>query len=463
MGQFIIKRLALLIPTIFFVMFVAFFLSKLVPGDTADSMLALQGVRPESSNAAQEYKKHYLKLGLDLPLFYISIVPDFYPDNVNAIINPTDRYLVQQLLRQKVPFEYIEAYIRLKKTAGDAIKKSLINADTVTIEKVGLILSKIDFATEIADIQSLWLQLIPFKNKVAIDFSAINSTTQDLSLQRAKGYVPTIRWHGQKNQFHQWAFALFHGQLGISIKDGQNIGPKILSALKWTLFLSILNLILSSIISIPSGLIAGYWQNGIFDKISGFLWLIFYSIPAFWLASILIVYCTSDRYGTWLHIFPTPGSWYLPEGQSFFSNLSQYSHQIVLPIICLVANDIAQLSRIVRNNVIEQKTKHYVLMASAKGVNHLRILTKHIFPNLLLPLITVIGSRISAGLSGALIIEVIFNIPGMGRLMFDSIYSADWNVVFGILLIVSLITIISMLLTDIFYAQANPKIKSATA
>lgn len=443
-------------------MIVAFFLSKLVPGDTADSMLALQGVRPESSNAVQEYKKQYLKLGLDLPLFYFSILPDFYPDNVNEIVNATDRYLVHQLLKQKVPYKYINEYLLLKEPTVDSIKKSLTNADSVTIEKVGLILSKIDFATDIVAIQSLWSQLTSFKNTAELDFNNIENATQHLSLHSAKGYFPTLRWHGQKNQFHQWAYALFHGQLGTSIKDGQNIGPKILSALKWTLFLSILNLILSSIISIPSGLIAGYWQNGIFDKISGFLWLIFYSIPAFWLASLLIVFCTSERYGSWLDIFPTPGSWYIPEGQTFLSNLSQYGHQMVLPILCLVANDIAQLSRIVRNNVIEQKSKHYVLMANAKGVKHIHILTKHILPKLLLPLITVIGSRISAGLSGALIIEVIFNIPGMGRLMFDSIYSADWNVVFGILLIVSLVTIISLLLTDILYAQANPKIKAAT-
>ncbi|HRO73478.1 MAG TPA: ABC transporter permease subunit, partial [Saprospiraceae bacterium] len=87
-------------------------------------------------------------------------------------------------------------------------------------------------------------------------------------------------------------------------------------------------------------------------------------------------------------------------------------------------------------------------------------LYRHIFPNVLLPLITILGGRLAAGISGALIIEVIFNIPGMGRLMYDSIYTADWNVVLGILIVISTITIAVLTITDLMYAWADPRIRT---
>ena len=187
--------------------------------------------------------------------------------------------------------------------------------------------------------------------------------------------------------------------------------------------------------------------------------MIIYAIPVFWLASLLIIYFTSDRYGAWMNIFPSPGLWYIPEGQSMWTTFSMYGSQLILPIICMVANDIALLSTMVRNNVAAEKSKLYVLMAYAKGLSQQQVLTKHILPNVLLPLITIAGSRLAAGLAGALIIEVIFNIPGMGRLMYDSIFAADWNVVFGILVVLSLLTILILLITDVLYAIADPRIK----
>ena len=161
-----------------------------------------------------------------------------------------------------------------------------------------------------------------------------------------------------------------------------------------------------------------------------------------------------------MDIFPAPGNWFFADHLSFFQTVANYSGQLILPVLCLAANDIAQLSRVVRNNVINQKSALYVKFALSKGLNSTQTLFRHILPNVMIPLITIIGARIPAGLSGALVIEVIFNIPGMGRLMFDSIFSADWNVVFGILIIISFFTITFMLITDLLYAIANPRINS---
>jgi peptide/nickel transport system permease protein len=441
-------------------MIVAFFLSKMVPGDAAESLMHLHGVQAESNNAKIEYERNYTLLGLDKPIFYFTILPNFYPDNINSIISATDRELIDGLLKQKLPYHAIHEYMDAKTQSIKIIQAWNQNGSFSSQEEVKKMISDVAFASEANQIKHIWTKIkkvIP--DSVITKCNAFQSA-EILAKSKINWYYPTLRWHGIDNQFHQWASGLLRGDLGISIKDGGKVSKKILSALQWTFLLSVINLILSSLIAIPSGMIAGFNVGSWYDKISGFIWLLLYSIPVFWLASLLIVYCTSGKYGTWLNIFPVPGLWYIPEGQNIWTTISQYSHQLVLPIICLVANDIAQLSRIVRNNVIEQKSKMYVLMAKAKGVGDFGLLTQHIFPNILIPLITVLGGKLPSGLAGALIIEVIFNIPGMGRLMYNSIFSADWNVVFGILIMVSIITMLAMLITDLLYAYVNPKIKS---
>lgn len=439
----------------------AFFLSKLVPGDAAESLLMLQGVNPESDNAKIEYERNYRLLHLDKPLFYFNINPNFFPKNISGIISSFERQQVKALLNQKIPYESIQIYLDDKVKSIQTIKDWNKHIERKQQEKISALLSVANFATDHREINRHWQTLkktIPdsIQNQCHVFISSANLTTS-----RVNFYYPNFEWHGKANQFHLWISSILKFDLGLSIKDGGKVSQKIISALKWTILLVIINVLLSSLIAVPSGMIAGFRAGSIYDKSLGLCWLLLYSIPVFWLASLLIIYCTSSKYSALLNIFPVPGLWYIPDGQKMWITITQYSHQLVLPVICLVANDIAQLSRIIRNNVIEQKSKMYVLMAMAKGNNDFEILTKHILPNILIPLVTILGSKIPAGISGALIIEVIFNIPGMGRLMYNSLYYADWNVVFGILIIVSFITMLVMLITDILYTYVNPKIKSS--
>jgi peptide/nickel transport system permease protein len=456
MTGYVLKRIVLVVPTLLMVMITAFFLSKLVPGDSASALLVLQGIQPDGPNAAKEYERNYKNLKLDRPTFYFSVLPDFYPENIHQIASATKRKQVSDFLLQKFNYTDIMTYMSVR---DQCVKSaSMFKNDTLIIENVSILV----FETEPDKLKTAIHHLIQNSpSDLSLKITKLKTSLDDMILNKSGFYYPKIYWHGLDNQFHMWVKDIVVGNFGISLKDGRLVWEKIASALKWTAILILLNVILSTLISIPAGLYAGYKENGWFDRISSFVWLLLYSTPVFWLASLFIIFCTSDRYSTFLNIFPIPGTWYIPEGQGFLRTLGQFSGQLVLPVICLVANDIAQLSRITKNNAVEQKSKLYVTMAKAKGLNQWQILIKHILPNVLLPLITIIGGRIPAGLSGALIIEIVFNIPGMGRLMYESIFSSDWNVVFGILLIVSVFTILFMLFTDIIYAVVNPKIKTA--
>jgi peptide/nickel transport system permease protein len=431
---------------------IQFFLSKLIPGDRAESILILQGVQPDASNYKKEYQKTYLKQRLDRPLFYFSVLPHFYPENINSILDPQERQLSQKWLSEKYPSENIIKVL-------DARQILMTHLEKDTSSRYDPILKSLRYESDVKNLYIIGDSLLQFQAPFHKDILTFQSIIAELEAAKISWYYPKVVWHGFTNQFHIWVAAVLHGDFGQSIKDGRPVSEKVGKAIQWTIILALLSISIALIISIPVGLYSGYYNHTWITKVSDFVWLILYSIPVFWLASILILYSTSDRYGSWLDIFPAPGLWYIPEGQSAWKTLSQYSQQLVLPVVCMVANDIAQISAIIRNNTEEQKSKPYIMMARAKGLNDNGILRKHILPNVLLPLITIGGGRLASALSGALIIEVIFNIPGMGRLMYDSILASDWNVVFGILVVLSVVTVIVLAVTDIMYAWANPKIE----
>jgi peptide/nickel transport system permease protein len=457
MVSFVIKRILLIIPTIVFAMIIAFSLSKMVPGDTADAMLLLQGIHHDSKNYTTEYEKIYTKYGMNKSLFYFGIHPHFYPSNIHQITDQTTRNQVREMLHQKRHFSEISKFI---KSRNDFIRFARVDTNYYLQTNQDAI-KNISFTAQIQEIEKSVMTISPPKNTdLRVKYDAMMSSFQSLKNNKITFFYPVMTWHGIDNQFHHWFKNIIKGNFGESAKDGRTVYSKISAAIRWTFLLIILNLLVTHIIAIPSGLYSGYNSEGWYDKISNFIWILLFAIPVFWLASMMIIYFTSARFGAWMDIFPAPGNWYIMDNQSFLTTLTQYSSQLILPVICLAANDIAQVSRVIRNNVVKQKNTLYVRFAKSKGLTDVKTMFHHILPNVMIPMVTLIGGRIPAGLSGALIIEVIFNVPGMGRLMMESISSYDWNVVFGILIVISFFTILFMLITDILYHLVNPKLKS---
>jgi len=452
MFLYVIKRLILILPTLLLVLIVSFFITKSVPGDQATAMLNLQGVNLTSPNAAKEYARNYKALGLNLPNFYVSVLPDYYPDNLNAIIDEDQRKLTSNLLSEGIPMVFINDFLAKKKEFLTKIK-----ADTTF---GSLDIKPLLFASKLDDVRGALQKLstiVDLSNDP--NFNKLSRSIQDFDLHQRRTFYPVISWHGVDNQFHRWISFAIKGQLGISIKDGQPISQKIVKALRWTILLLGLNMVFTLLIVVPLGLFTGNRPQGFWDQAIGFISLILYSIPTFWLATMLIFYFTGTNYGGIFKVFPTPGLWSISGDKPFLIEVFSQYEQLILPVICLVANDVAFLSRLIRNNVIAEKQSYYYEYAIAKGLTSAQAIRHHLLPNILVPLITLVVNAIPAALSGALLIEVIFNIPGMGRLMYDSIYSYDWSVVLGILSILSIATIVFMLIADLSISWVNPKIK----
>jgi peptide/nickel transport system permease protein len=244
----------------------------------------------------------------------------------------------------------------------------------------------------------------------------------------------------------------------MSILDAQPVFKKIRSAMKWTVLLILMNLVLSLLISIPLSILSAYYANSRLDRWISGLSLAVYSVPVFWMATLLIVYFTTDTYSKWLDVFPSPASFYSESETGLFGLLSKYFGRLILPVICISLKDIAYLTRVIRADLIKESTKDYATTLKAKGVSNWNAMWKHILPNSMISTITIIISNIPLALAGGLIIEVIFNIPGMGRLMYSSIIQSDWNVVYAILMLISLVTVVFYLIGDVLYTFLNPKV-----
>mgnify|MGYP001339376527 CR=1 FL=1 len=468
--KYVLLRLILVLPTVLIVCVIAFFMSRAVPGDQADAVLLLRGVNPEFSQGDNpEYSSVYVSEKLHLPLFYFSVLPDFYPENIRSITNKYRRNTIIALLHQKYPFRIIQQFLDERDSFVKLMSGQLNSPDNKSMESGHVlnadslnqalyILSGMQFAEMPDDITAALRQL---EGLMGIQFQqqsiTLKEAVQNMDHTKRKYYYPKMYWHGTQSQFHQWLSGMLKLEMGVSMKDGQPVWNKIVAAMKWTLTLLVLNLILTLIISVPLGIYSGQFPGTLFDKWTGITSIALYSIPVFWLASMLIIFFTTSDYG--MKVFDISGIYNFDGSKDFLSALVRNADHLILPVICLVLNDIAYLSRLVRSGFLKEKTNLYGLFARTKGLTERDVAYKHILPNTLIPLVTLIAGSIPSALAGTLVVEVIFNIPGMGRLMHNSIFSADWNVVFAILIVISIVTALIFLLADLMYIRLNPKIK----
>lgn len=230
--------------------------------------------------------------------------------------------------------------------------------------------------------------------------------------------------------------------LGTSYKYGTSVLKGLMERMQYTLVIALLCMALQVFIGTPLGIMAATHHNGIADRICMFLALGGVSIPAFWLA-LMMVLAFSVRMG----LLPVQG---VDQGLASF----------ILPCIANSFAGIASQARHTRSSMLEVIRSDYVVTAKAKGLSSRTILFKHALPNALIPIITIVGNGMGMMLGGTVIIENVFAIPGVGRYMTDAISARDYPVVMGGVLILGLIFSLIMLLVDIVYAFVDPRIKA---
>jgi peptide/nickel transport system permease protein len=249
-------------------------------------------------------------------------------------------------------------------------------------------------------------------------------------------------------QYGIWIEHVVRGDLGTSYLAGQSVRSEIAERFPVTAELAIGGIVLALLVGVPLGLVAGLRQDSVVDSIiSGFntLWL---SIPTFWSGLILLLV-----FGLAFRILPVGGSVPLT------TDPGQALLHLLLPSVTLGMAIAPEFAWFVRNGVLDVMGQDYVRTARAKGLPRSLILRRHVVRNALLPIITVVGIQIGKVLGGAVIVESVFSLPGIGNLVINAIQNRDYPTVQGVLLFVVAIFIVVNFLTDLIYMWVDPRVK----
>jgi peptide/nickel transport system permease protein len=251
-------------------------------------------------------------------------------------------------------------------------------------------------------------------------------------------------------QFVHWLTRLLIGDFGHSITNNLDVLPLILDRFQVSAVIVLVAVGLAACIAVPAGLVAAWKQNSLLDlSVVGGATLLL-SIPSFWLGLLLLI-----LFGLKLNWLPVIG--YVP----FSENFGQAALFMMLPIITLAMVETGVLTRMARAASIEVLRLEYVTHARAKGVPEWLVLGRHVLPNAFAPTWTLIGLVLGHLLGGIAVIETVFTLPGLGRLLVDSIFARDYPVVQGCLLFTAVIYVVVNLIVDLCYPLFDPRVAVA--
>jgi peptide/nickel transport system permease protein len=251
-------------------------------------------------------------------------------------------------------------------------------------------------------------------------------------------------------QYATWVWGVGRGDFGKSYKDKLPIGAEIGAHVFPTLELAAFALVIALAVALPAGIISALKPNSLLDVVATLGALSGVAFPHFFLG-ILLIYA----FAVVLHVLPPSG--YIAPWEDLGTNL----RLMLLPALALSSGIAAVIMRQVRSSLLEVLQQEYVTTARAKGLTELAVVSVHALKNALIPVVAVIGLQAGTLIGGAVVIETIFSIPGMGRLIVDSMYFRDYPVVQAMLLLLAVVVLLTNLMTDLAYGYLDPRIRLA--
>ena len=462
MGTYILRRLLLMAPTLIGVTAVVFFIMALSPGGFAGVMLSEHGGLTEGEEAKRIRQYFMRRYGLDKPI------------------------LVQygRWLNQVSPVGFLtSSKITLNDDQVRAAKQTLMNAG------VDWPVGAADEALDVAQALAAYRNVSTTQAAQEV-LAAVKDPDRSIPILQSLGADATV-WTQQlaelknphtaiakRKVIDRLAYelagrdrVLFNRltfktpDLGQSLR-GRAVMDLLAEALPVTLLLNVISVPMIYAIAILAGIYAAKHRGKLIDVGAGATFLTLWSIPAIWAGLMLIGYMANEQH---LKLFPTAGLHDLQaDTMAFLPGWSDAGFErgwlldacwhLVLPVFCLTYGGFAVLSKLTRGAILENLSADFVRTARAKGVGERDILFRHVLRNSILPLITVAASILPAMLTGSVIVENIFSLPGMGKLGVEAAFMKDREVVMGTTLIGGMIGLFSELLRDMCYAVADPRV-----
>lgn len=258
-------------------------------------------------------------------------------------------------------------------------------------------------------------------------------------------------------QYVLWLGKICTFDFGKSYKDGRPVAEKIAEALPVTLQISTISIFLMYLVAVPAGVFSAVRRGSWADSFLTFFLFLLYSLPSFWVAMMLLMFLGGGR---WFDLFPIAGLNSIgAESYTAIQWALDRAWHLVLPIVCTTYASFAAMSRYMRTGMLEVVRQDYVRTARAYGFSEKTVTFQYALRNAVIPMITLFAGILPALIGGSVIIESIFSVPGMGRLMFEAMLSRDYPLIMGQLVIGALLTLIGLLLSDVLYALVDPRIK----
>ncbi|MCA9863023.1 MAG: ABC transporter permease [Thermomicrobiales bacterium] len=250
-------------------------------------------------------------------------------------------------------------------------------------------------------------------------------------------------------QYVRWITNVARGDLGGSIASGETVADAIKAGVPKTASLTLVSFVIAVIIALPAGVIAALQRNKPVDYIASFIAFIGVSMPSFWFGIILIL------------VFAVQLKWLPAIGYAEIADkgVGEWLKRLILPGLAIGAGYAAILMRFVRAGLLEVLSSDYVRTARAKGVRERAVIVRHALRNALIPVVTVAGIQLALLLSGTVVIETVFSIRGLGRILVGAIFDRDYPIVQGVILLISVVFVLANLIVDVLYTFLDPRIR----
>ena len=249
-------------------------------------------------------------------------------------------------------------------------------------------------------------------------------------------------------QYMHWFTNILQGDFGKSITYRESVASLIATRLPVTFHLGLIALILSTLISIPAGVISAVKRGSLLDQLITVSANLGMAVPLFWLG-ILGIYLFALKLG-WL---PVQGY------TSPFDNFWLNTKQVIMPAICLAVMPLASLARQSRSSMLEVIRQDYIRTARSKGLKERAVITGHALKNGIIPVVTLLGIQLRNLVGGSVLVETVFNIPGMGSFMVRAVFNKDFLIVQGCIMVIAVVVALANLAVDISYGYFDPRIR----
>ncbi len=249
-------------------------------------------------------------------------------------------------------------------------------------------------------------------------------------------------------RYISWLAGMLRGDMGVSIRLERPVSSLIAERLPVTISLAFMAMFIALILAFPAGIISALKWNSPIDYFLLFVTQIGIAVPSFWVGILLIL-----LFSLYFRIFPTGGF------VSWWENPLEATRHLLLPAVSLGMVTAAFLARMLRSSMLEVLSQIYITVARAKGLTERQVVLRHALKNALIPVITLAGIQVSFLMGGSIVIEQVFALPGLGRLLLSAVYTRDIPLIQGLVMFITTIVVASNFLVDVLYAYLDPRIR----